>query len=506
MVNFSLQKHNVLTMLSLRPLLLSVALWMLTCGLFAQVNTDYRGVWQVETPENGDLILIVKRNQLASYFRADNNDRTVYQGSWKRSADGIILKWADGSYHRITQNLFKHEITYFDALQNEQYTTSTVKLPEEILGQWAKAPSTPDEELSDRDRAKGFFGIWKTGPSSDPYYLIIEPDRSAATDWSQDNLSQQGLRGSWAKQGSELHITWDDGYYGILKQGASDVTFLMIPPGNEIEEATVEEFAAARVSKDQLSGDWYGLYTDERATQTGGIAFTNRKKAVVFYRGSWIVQRSENAFERIEISRFGGLKTSVDPTLHGSWRMSGQTIFMEWDDSIRRILSPVGSGFVLYEYKPGRPIDGVPTRVFPATPENTSKLAEYMQGRKAVATALLRRAEAAGVTADIVDAGWGQMFMRWAWPFDDTDPNNSSDALLKADAASLEGIDPWWWPFWSENPSAEKTDPETKRNTVKIAMPSQTAEPDPGATENPVETLTKAETDESKKSDWDWPF
>ena len=29
---------------------------------------------------------------------------------------------------------------------------------------------------------------------------------------------------------------------------------------------------------------------------------------------------------------------------------------------MRKILSPIGRGFVIYEYRPGRPLDGVPTR------------------------------------------------------------------------------------------------------------------------------------------------
>ena len=54
------------------------------------------------------------------------------------------------------------------------------KLPREILGQWAKPPTREDEIRSDRDKARGFFGIWQIdGPT--PGYLFIESDRSAAS-------------------------------------------------------------------------------------------------------------------------------------------------------------------------------------------------------------------------------------------------------------------------------------------------------------------------------------
>lgn len=467
MIYFAARTDTFSAKRSIRALLVAALFVMLTCALFAQELMDYRGAWQTETPQEDQLVLIIKRNSLASYFHANNTDRTVYQGSWSSDTEGVTLKWKDGSSHRITRSLLGYEITYFDAEQVEQYTTTAAKLPENILGQWAQGPTSPEEELSDRDRAKGFFGIWEIGAPSSPYYLVIEPDRSAATDWSLDSPSEQGLRGSWAKQGSELHIAWDTGHYGILKQDDPDFTFQLIQPGAVIEEAAAETFAATRVGEDQLPSDWQTLYTDERTAQPGGVAFANRKDSVAFYRGPWIVQRTEDNFERIEIGRFGGLKTSTDSTLYGNWRMSGQDIFMNWDDGMRKILSPIGNGFVLYEYKPGRPIDGVPTRIFPATHEDLDRLPEYMEGHKELAEGLLSRAEEAQAAA----------------------------ALLQADSKSLKTNDPWWWPFWSETLPVEAASPEAtdaERSSVEVVM-------EPPAVNREAKIS-------SSKSDWEWPF
>ena len=374
-------------------------------------------------------------------------------------------------------------------------------MPDEILGQWAQGPERPEDENSDRDRAKGFFGTWEIGDDSDPFYLVIEPDRSAATKWTQGDSDNPGIRGSWAKQGSELHIAWDTGHYGILKENERNFTFRLIEPGTLIEKNESSEQIAHRISKDRLPVEWRAVYEDEKQAQTGGVAFTDRKEAISFYRGPWIVQLPENAFERVEIGRFGGLKTSKDSTLYGNWRMSGQDIFMNWDDGLRKILSPVGNGFLLYEYKPGRPIDGVPTRIFSATPEDAAKLAKHMEGRKVVARKLLSLAEEAGITSTVTDSGWGQTFMRWVWPFDDQSKEGApSDALLQADFESSENIDPWWWPFWSEQQPPEIEESETKRNKVEIVMDSQANET---ATD---ETARIKEADNPKKSDWEWPF
>lgn len=474
---------------------------ILTLPLVGQEAIDYRGVWQAKAPEEGRLIFILKRNNLASYFWADNADRTVYQGSWSSDTEGALIKWDDGSSHRITPNLLGHKVAYLDASQIKRYETAMDRLPEEILGQWAKEPLRPEEEYSDRDRAKGFFGTWEVASDSEPYYLVIEPDRSAATNWTQGDAASQGLRGSWAKQGSELHISWDTGHYGVLKENERDFTFRLIAPGAFIEKNESGEQLATRINRDQVPVEWQAAYNDERQTQAGGVAFSSRKDAILFYRGSWIIQLSEDVFERIEIGRFGGLKTSKDSTLYGNWRMSGQDVFMNWDDGLRKILSPVGNGFLLYEYRPGRPIDGVPTQIFSATPESVTKLTEHMEGRKVVAERLLRLAEEAGITSSVVDVGWGQTFMRWAWPFgDQSEEGESSKALLLVDSESSDTLDPWWWPFWSEKRTFTATDPVVERNKVEITLDSKSTEADADKTES------EKETNKLKKTDWAWPF
>ena len=53
---------------------------------------------------------------------------------------------------------------------------------------------------------------------------------------------------------------------------------------------------------------------------------------------------------------------------------------MRWDDGMK--ISPVGEGFVLYEFRPGRPLYGVPTRVLAATLANTAKFEKHLAGRR----------------------------------------------------------------------------------------------------------------------------
>ena len=168
---------------------------MLGLSLSAQERDElHRGTWQIDTPEDGALILIVKRNGLASYFWGDNADRTVYQGSWDNNDSATTLTWEDGSTHRITRDSLGNAIAFQDAAGVEQYTTQAQQVPKEVLGQWAKAPAKPDEQVSDRDKAKGFFGTWEIKTDAGPYYIVVEPNRSAASSWSPGNASSTGRR------------------------------------------------------------------------------------------------------------------------------------------------------------------------------------------------------------------------------------------------------------------------------------------------------------------------
>lgn len=469
---------------------------VLVGSLIAQENIDYRGAWQTETSEGDSLVLIIKRNNLASYFWSENDDITVHQGSWDEDGNGVTLKWNDGSSHKIEQDLLTYKVTHFDPSQNETYTAKAEKLPEEILGQWAKSPSDSNAEDSNRERTKGFFGTWKAEGSSSPYFVIIEPDRSAATNWSENDAREQNLRGSWVKQGSELHIVWDTGHYSILKQKSPETTFQILQPDTIIEKAEIEPTQITRIDENTTSDEWLNLYADEKAQKPSGSIFKDRKGAAAFYRGSWIVKHSENVYEQIDIGRFGGLKTSADSKLYGDWRMSGKDIFMNWDDGMRRILRSIGNGFVLYEYKPGRPIDGVPTKIFPATPKDESKLTEYIGKRKKAAVELFSLAKRSGALPDVASARWDKALLQWTRPSN----TNSSNQLPQING------DPWWWPLWSENAIDEAPVDKSQRSTVEIAVNSKKVETTTISEEETNETLKQSLTNRSAKSNWEWPF
>ena len=479
-------------------------------GVHAQSKDElFRGTWQIDTPEKGALIIMVKSQSRASYFWGDNTDRTVYSGTWTSEGDTATLTWADGNQHRIEGDSLGFAISYIDAGGREHYVTKAQQVPAEILGQWAKPPTKASKVASELNQAKGFLGVWKIGEDgTNAKYIFVESDRSAATTAG----GEDGLRGSWAKQGSELHITWDSGHYSILRPNKREFIYKMVEPGLIIEDDETIMRPAARIVEDRVPSSWATKYQAEREIKTGGIAFSSRKNARAFYRGDWIVKLSENRFERISLSRFGGLSTTLDSGLEGDWRMQGQDLFMRWDDGMRKILSPIGRGFVIYEYRPGRPLDGVPTRTHAAAPADSSKLSEHLKGREQVALQIVNLAEAAGIDPVQQEAaGWGRTFSRWVWPFGE-DEAASANVMLEQEFEEADETAPWWWPFWSEKPPKEPiSGSEIEKESSQAPNLDKTTEEI--TVEAAVENISKSpaakETSEKNARsvrDWIWPF
>ncbi len=384
-------------------------------GLHAQSGEAiYQGTWLANTPDRGNLILIIKRDGRAAYFWGENTDLNVYQGRWTQTDDIATITWEDESQHILKQVLSGPEITHKDSQGNEQYTVPIQQPSKDTLGQWAKPPSNSEVVTSDGEKAKNFFGCWRIGENS-RHFIFIEADRSAASTWVAGTSDDRGLRGSWVRQGSELHIIWDSGHYSILRKGEKGFTYKRIEPGAIIETNESKLVPATRTSKKNVSGTWLELYEKEKLAD--GIPFTSRKKMRQFYLGTWLVQHNKESFEKIEIGRFGGLSTSQDPSLKGNWLIKEQDIFMRWDTGMRKILSPIGRGFVLYTYKSGQPVDGIPTSVLPTTPLNRKKLDAYLKGNEAIAEEMLGLSKATDISSQKQQNGWHHSFRRWIWPF-----------------------------------------------------------------------------------------
>lgn len=457
-----------------------------------QVKTDaYEGTWAVASKTSDPIIVILKPNGEASYFNVKNADRTVYQGQWSTLEGVATARWTDGSEHRFRRGSFDLAVTYRNP-QGEEIKDLTAKaVPEGILGQWAKPPVRKDAEADEADAT--FFGLWEVTEPRDgkTVFVIVSKDRSAATNIGGSDAS--GLYGSWIKQGSELHLVWENGDYSILREVARGHNYTRIPAGLVIEDAPRDFKAITRTAEENAPADWLSTYKAHQAEAPAGYIFSSRKEARNFYRGDWLIEHEDGRYERITIRKYGGLDTSRDRNLNGDWLLSGQNVMLRWDDGMRKILSPAGRGFVYYSYLPSQPLDGVPTRIRPAILKEQEKLATLQTGRKAFGEALIVRAQAAGIQMDAQDKTGP---MDWSWPFG-RKPSETSEALLLGEGQTEEGLssDPWWWPLWSDD--TPKPDAGEKIETGAL---------DPAPENTELEAETGPKPLRNKKGGWYWPF
>jgi len=446
----------------------------------AQDSSDsFRGTWLLQTPAKKGLTLLLKPNGQASYFWTSNTDRTVYPGEWTNQEEHAVITWADQSTHRIQREALGSKVSYSNPNSGDSYTVQAEQIPQDILGQWAKAPSIAEEVRSEQSKIKGFYGIWKT---SDTNYIFIEEDRSAA---SISGPHSTDIQGAWARQGKELHIAWDSGEYSILRENKRGFDYKRIHAGVLIEEDSTEYSTALRCTAELVPAKWLNDYQADRIADSDDSFFDNRRSALEFYRGGWIIKRGQKLFESIQIGRFGGLQSSRKDALAGSWRMDGQDIFMRWDDGMRSILNPIGHGFILCEYAAGRPLDGVPTRILAAAPIDSTKLQQQIKDRKAIHYNTLELSQSAQTHFKFTERSWSRRLVNWVWPFSDKTPNMLAPKEVKQTADSQ---DPWWWFLWSDDSSVAAASEITQPSAAKIQQP----------TINPAKNVSE--------KNWYWPF
>ena len=249
-----------------------------------------RGAWQIETPERGSLILILKGQGLASFFWGKMRITPSTKARWSGTEERAEATWPDGSSLVLEQGTNGFQVVATNGRDGSTFTSTARRLPEQVLGQWAKPPARDRSNLGDARGSVGFFGIWMIGDEADKF-VFVEPDRSAA---SNANDSTRGQRGQWARQGSELHIIWDNGKYSIIGDTERGYTYKKVESGKVIEEDSTETVSAIRTNDSQSPRMAGGLSSRTRNRERW-FAFSSRRAARAFYRGDWIIRRAASA-------------------------------------------------------------------------------------------------------------------------------------------------------------------------------------------------------------------
>jgi hypothetical protein len=310
------------------------------------------------------------------------------------------------------------------------------------LGSWAVDPLSRRNQAQRDNEDSGFFGSWLIQPNGDEsHYILIRNDRSAATSLASEFSSSSGKLGVWSRQGTELHVTWEDASYTVFQVSGDTFSVIHFMAGESLDRERSDGISARRIRREAVDSDWLESFNSQRDAMGWGIRFENQRAAQRFYRGNWLVDRSDFGVERISLGRMGGIRSTRRPTARGEWRLSTQDLFLNWEDGFRQVISPIGSNFVLFEYSAGRPVDAVPSKVFQAVPEDLDKLSATQRDRK--------------INHPVFESEPLRAERRWAllpslWPFGgERRQEFPEDTFVQGDERSANN--PWWWPFWSEN-------------------------------------------------------
>jgi len=181
------------------------------------------GAWRVTHPVNGHLFMIVRGNNLVSYFWEYWKGERVMRSQWKEFGKGIYFALESGDKLILTRTDAGVEVFMYNAGKamagEPDLRLFALRVNALDVGKWYRPGPTSTQKAETQDDSKGFFGTWEVVSSQGlPYHIVIEEDRTAATNWPHSERGVDGMNGFWVRQGSELHIVWDTGHYDILRR------------------------------------------------------------------------------------------------------------------------------------------------------------------------------------------------------------------------------------------------------------------------------------------------
>ncbi len=340
----------------------------------------YQAPWEITTDSGTSLYIIVKKGGLASFFYADRNDNTVYNGKWEVFGDALFIEWETGRtdvLRAIDSSNFRIAMFNTGYTGDEQPDDVGIskKLPESEVGTWTVPPEELQRMSTAREEVEGFFGTWEVRLDDGyTYYIVINDDRTAASSYSRTRKGVEGLQGVWNRQGAELHIQWDTGHYQIIRElNNYHDTELFADATDLKQEAT--RIRTRRV--DQMTATKWLAANEEESTVIARVnAFRSRKEVNAFFRGRWFLIVDGEPVQEIDIGRYGDIEI-VDSNMKGEWRSQTDSMYLYWNDGFRAILKPVYLSFTVSIYAPGQPFDGTPTRIYSAIPADPEKMTIY---------------------------------------------------------------------------------------------------------------------------------
>ena len=387
-------------------------------GILSYAESDYVGSWELTTPDQEGLHLIVKANGTAGYFWTDTAENQIYPGVWTADSEGIELLWENESRHVFSQQAESTQIDHYSASGKQVYSVKGTRIAKGVLGAWYQAPRD-DHQASkvSNGQYESLQGNWDL---SDNRVLSILDDRVARLN---SVTGQPEQRGRWTRKEQAIEIIWNTGDYSRLQQKGSDYIYTHIAATQPIHEASpttqpitrnYSDLAKVSPSEDHLTS----------------LSFDSRKEQIKFFQGTWILERSASEYERISIGRFGGVRSDRKYQLNGQWKTAQDGLDFTWDDGMRGQLLKIADAFIYLEYAAGRPLDGIPNRILKVAPIQLDRLSDSSQVAQQQAASIVAAAS--------------------QYPTNPAKPTQPAQARNKA---------PRWWPLWTYPAPKEAAEP-----------------------------------------------
>ena len=471
-----------------RLILLFIMSVMSVIHLYAETDSisnafeDYEGLWLTEINDEA-IYLLIKKNHTARYFYKDRIDNNVYKGTWKLDEENL-LSISSLDFDSLSFQL-EGDSTEAASSNAGANIPTLVKVPEEILGEWARPADY--EVPKNVYMPSTYFGLWETQDQKNPKLIKVRDNRTviSISKGEPNSKPQNILQGEWYKHGRQLHIAWEDGSYSIIdNRNENRVKLHDFSPGEAIIEKA-SDYSLITQSQNELEESYWS--NDQLALkQQNNISLTqfDYKSLLKFYRGEWIIldETHPDALEIMKFNRFGGVDLASDKKIKGNWYLSGKGCLINLEDGIRMRLKYIGSAFLVFIYEANRPLDGYPNKILKAAPYHPQKLdtlnAEIYYTSKLLEQ--VRQLKPVGKESIPLISNWSDR--------DTINPSPSS---------------PWWWPIWSDNPKIKEADTFSLNN----ASTSLTNTADSIASKE--ESKQKKSLDpiaEPNKSKWKWPF
>ena len=443
---------------------------------------DYKGLWLTEINDEA-VYLLIKKNHIARYFYKDRIDNNVYKGQWKLDEENTLLV-SSLNFNDLSFRLEGGDFELVNSLKGNKSTSILTKVPEEILGAWARPADY--ESPKNTYMPSTYFGLWETQDKENPSIIKIWNDRNVIRKKKEEVSSPYNLlQGEWYKHGQQLHIAWEDGSYSIIdNRNENRVKLFDFAPGTAINEEVADYKLIKQSPSDFDQSDW--SKNQQILAQQNNISLSqfDYKSLLKFYRGEWITldATQPNAVEVMRFNRFGGVNLASDSKIKGTWYLSGKGCLINLEDGIRMRLKYVGSAFLVFVYGANRPLDGFPSKILKAAPQNSQKL-DLLNAEVSFTLKLLEQVKQINVK--------GQQTM----PLISNWSNRETINPLPSS--------PWWWPIWSDTPKTIEPKPFSTNNL----SPSLTNDADSiGSSKEAKQTNSPNPIDKINKSKWEWPF